>query len=53
MKLTLLNRLRLCLEILTIRSGHAHTAKEKQLSTFLRGYKAGRRDIKLEKKHDL
>ena len=48
MKLTLINRLKLCFEILTIRSGHKHTAQEKQLSTFQRGYKAGRIDYYLE-----
>ena len=37
MKLTFLNRLRLCFEILTAKSGHAHPAQEKQLSTFIRG----------------
>ena len=44
MKLTLINRLKLCLEILTVRSGHKHSAQEKQLSTFQRGYIAGRYD---------
>lgn len=48
MKLTLLNRLRLCFEIMTIRSGHKHTAYEKQLSIFQRGYAAGRYDEELE-----
>lgn len=47
MKLTLKNRLMLCWEILTTRSGHAHTAQEKQLSTFTRGYEAGMRDMRL------
>ena len=41
-KLTILYRLKLCFEILTIRSGHKHTANEKQLSTFQKGYRAGR-----------
>ena len=49
MKLTIINRLRLCWEILTIKSGHAHTAQEKQLSTFQRGYAAGLLDSKLER----
>lgn len=31
MKLTMLNRIILCFEIMTIRSGHRHTAQEKQL----------------------
>jgi hypothetical protein len=44
MKLTFINRLRLCFEILTVRSKHKHPAQEKQLSTFLRGYKAGLHD---------
>lgn len=48
MRLTLKNRLMLCWEILTTRSGHAHTAQEKQLSTFIRGYKAGMLDMRLE-----
>lgn len=48
MKLTLIKRLKLCFEILTIRSGHKHPAQEKQLSTFLKGYTAGLRDKELE-----
>ncbi len=44
MKLTLLNRLKLCFEIITIRSGHKHTAQEKILSTFQSGYKCGYQD---------
>lgn len=48
MLLTLRNRLKLCFEILTVRSGHKHTAQEKQLSTFLRGYYAGLKDGKLD-----
>lgn len=48
MKLTILNRLKICFEVLTTRSGHAHTAQEKQLSTFLRGYMAGLNDKRLE-----
>ena len=44
MILTLKNRIKLCWEILTIRSGHRHPAHEKQLPTFLRGYQAGRKD---------
>lgn len=47
MRLTILNRLKICFEILTVRSGHAHIANEKQLSTFLRGYDAGVKDEKL------
>lgn len=46
MKLTLKNRLMLCWEVLTARSGHAHTAQEKQLSTFIRGYEAGMQDMR-------
>lgn len=45
-KLTVINRLKLCWEILTVRSGHSHPAQEKQLSTFQRGYCAGMRDMK-------
>ena len=41
MKLTLWNRLKLCFEILTIRSGHKHSAFEKDLSSFKRGFRAG------------
>jgi hypothetical protein len=52
MKLTIRNRLKLCWEILTIRSGHAHTAQEKILSTFERGYEAGRLDEKLEQESE-
>lgn len=48
MKLTLKTRLMLCGEVLTTRSRRAHTAQEKQLSTFIRGYEAGMRDMRLE-----
>lgn len=48
MRLTIRNRLSLCWEILTCRSGHNHAAMEKQLSTFIRGYHAGVKDVKLE-----
>jgi hypothetical protein len=48
MKLTFATRLRLCWEVLTIRSGHRHSAQEKQLSTFQRGYDAGTKDAALE-----
>ena len=44
MKLTILKRIKLCFEVMTIRSGHAHTAQEKQLSVFQRGYETGRTD---------
>jgi len=44
MKLTLLNRLRICFEVLTIRSGHKHHSQEKQLTTFQNGYAAGYAD---------
>ena len=50
MKLTIMNRIKLCFEILTVRSGHPHTAQEKQLSTFIRGYEAGLKDGKLNEK---
>lgn len=46
MKLTLINRLKICWEVLTIRSGHGHAAQEKILSTFQRGYSAGFEDGK-------
>ena len=48
MKLTIWNRLKLCFEIMTTRSGHRHASQEKQLSTFLRGYRAGLNDKRLE-----
>ena len=48
MKLTFLFRLKLCYEILTIKSGHKHSAQEKQLSIFQRGYAAGMKDAMLE-----
>jgi hypothetical protein len=42
--------MKLAFEVLTIRSGHYHPAHEKQLSTFQRGYAAGRKDAQLEAK---
>ena len=51
MKLTIVNRLKLCFEILTIKSKHAHTVQEKQLSIFQHGYQAGITDQKLEDKN--
>ena len=51
MQLTIKHRLRLCWEVLTIRSGHAHAAQEKQLSIFMRGYMAGAKDAGLELRH--
>lgn len=44
MKLTIKKKLQLCWEILTIKSGHSHSAQIKQLSTFTQGYAAGYRD---------
>ena len=44
MKLTLKRRLTICIEVLFARSGHAHTAQEKGLPLFIRGYEAGRKD---------
>lgn len=44
MKLTLWNRLKICFEVLTVRSGHKHVAQEKQLQTFQNGYAAGYAD---------
>ena len=44
MKLTFKRRLLICFEVLFARNGHAHTAQEKQLSTFIHGYTAGMRD---------
>lgn len=47
MNLTFINRLKLCFEILTIRSGYKYPANEKQLSTFINGYNAGFKDNSL------
>lgn len=44
MKLTLINRIRLCIEILTIKGRNGSPAYEKQLRTFMRGYDSGRGD---------
>ena len=41
MTLTIWNRLKICFEVLTSRSGHKQPSQEKQLSLFKRGYKAG------------
>ena len=41
MTLTFYNRLKICWEVLTIRSGHDHPAQEKDLKVFQRGYEAG------------
>ena len=49
MKLTFINRLKICWEVLTVTSGHKHSAQEKQLSTFIRGYNAGFNDCLLNK----
>ena len=51
MKLTIVNRLKICFEILTIKSKHTHTVQEKQLSIFQHGYQAGIADQKLEDKN--
>ena len=50
MNLTIANKIKLCFEILTAKSGHKHHAQEKQLSTIQRGYAAGMRDEKLNNK---
>lgn len=50
MNLTIINKIKLCFEILTAKSGHKHTAQEKMLSTFQRGYVAGVNDEKLNQK---
>ena len=44
MRLTLKYRLKLCFEILTYRSGHAHHADDKGFSLFMNGYNAGFKD---------
>ena len=46
----MVNKIKLCLEILTAKSGHKHPAQEKQLSTFQRGYTAGVNDERLSNK---
>jgi len=46
-KLTLINRIWLCIDILTIRGRNGSPAYEKQLSTFMRGYDSGRHDESL------
>ncbi len=43
-----MKRLKICWEVLTIRSGHAHMAQEKELSTFMNGYQAGMEDHTLD-----
>lgn len=48
MPLTIINRLKICWEVLTIRSGHKHPAQVKQLSIFIQGYEAGRQDEQKE-----
>ena len=50
MNLTMVNKIKLCFEILTAKSGHKHPAQEKQLSTFKRGYSDGINDEKLSNK---
>ena len=50
MNLTMINKIKLCLEILTAKSGHKHQAQEKMLSTFQRGYAAGVNDERLSNK---
>jgi hypothetical protein len=53
-KLTFINRIKICYEVIFIVSGHSkQTAQEKQLSTFQRGYDAGRIDQKLEDEEDV
>ena len=50
MNLTMVNKIKLCLEILTAKSRHKHKAQEKMLSTFQRGYVAGVNDERLSNK---
>ena len=50
MNLTMVNKIKLCLEILLAKSGHKHKAQEKMLSTFQRGYVAGVNDERLNNK---
>ena len=46
-RLTFLNRLKICFEVLTVKSSN-----EKDLSVFKRGYDAGMYDIRLMKQGD-
>ena len=50
MNLTMINKIKLCFEILTAKSGHKHKAQEKMLSTFQHGYAAGVNDERLGNK---
>ncbi len=51
MNLSIWTRLKLCWEIMTLRSGHKHPSQLKQLSTFQAGYKAGFIDASYEMKN--
>jgi len=44
MKLTIWARLKICFEVLTMRSSYGYPAVEKRLSVFQRGYDAGLKD---------
>lgn len=46
MRLTVLARLRICFEVLTMRGRYGYPAEEKRLSVFIRGYEAGLKDGK-------
>lgn len=48
MILTIINRLKICWEVLTITSKYSHQAQEKDLSVFQHGYEAGMKDKDLE-----
>ena len=41
-------RLKICFEVLFLRSGHKHPAQEKQISVFQNGYSAGLEDARFE-----
>jgi hypothetical protein len=48
MKLTIINRLKLCWEILTFKGNVDYPVYEKELPIFIRGYQAGVKDEKLD-----
>ena len=46
-------RLKICFEVLFLRSGHKHPAQEKQISVFQNGYSAGLDDARFEYANEL
>ena len=47
-KVKISKRLKICFEVLFLRSGHKHPAQEKQISVFQNGYSAGLEDARFE-----